>query len=233
MSPIEHLWDVLRQRVYTKDPAPANVAQLAVALLNEWRAIPRATICYYASKYDLYLICVINPNNDIGYYAIKCPPPLRNRDFVTQRSWLETGSEYYIINHSVNHENCPPRKGFIRGISFFTGYYIVRLANNSCQMTYVSQSDPKGKLPSWAMNKLTHIMAPKVISRVYKACKKYHSWKSKHNPHFKPWLNAEQMMSNLPRFNPENIKAMKLSLSSESLLEDGELNEEDVNDDDL
>ena len=72
-----------------------------------------------------------------------------------------------------------------------------------------------------------------MVSRVYKACKKYHNWKSKHNPHFKPWLNPEQMMSNLPRFNPDNIKAMKLSESSESLLEDGELNEEDVNDDDL
>jgi hypothetical protein len=38
------------------------------------------------------------------FFAVKSPPPLRNRDFVTQRSWLDMGKEKWIINHSVNHE---------------------------------------------------------------------------------------------------------------------------------
>ncbi|XP_046563160.1 START domain-containing protein 10-like [Haliotis rubra] len=175
-----------------------------------------------------YEICVINPFNDIGYYAIRCPPPVRNRDFVTQRSWLDTGTELYIFNHSVNHEKCPPRKGFIRGISYFTGYMIRKLDNDRCQLTYISQSDPKGKLPSWAVNKLTHMLAPKVVSRIYKACKKYKDWKSKNNPHFKPWLNAEQMMSNLPRLDPAAIKPINAGISQESLDEEEDINEEDI-----
>lgn len=40
---------------------------------------------------------------------------------------------------------CPPRKGYIRGISYLTGYLIREQGPNKCQFTYVSQSDPRGK----------------------------------------------------------------------------------------
>ena len=52
-----------------------------------------------------YEICSVAPNSDIGYYAIKSPTPFKNRDFVTQRCWLDFGrnKEKYVINHSVNH----------------------------------------------------------------------------------------------------------------------------------
>lgn len=35
--------------------------------------------------------------------AGRCPVPLKNRDFVTMRSWLPLGDDYLIINYSVKH----------------------------------------------------------------------------------------------------------------------------------
>ncbi|KAL8562216.1 hypothetical protein ACOMHN_005201 [Nucella lapillus] len=177
-------------------------------------------------------ICVIDPNNDIGYYAIKCPAPLKNRDFVTQRSWLNHGDEFIIFNHSVNHTKQPVKKGTIRGVSFLTGYLIRHVDQKSCQLTYVSQSDPKGNLPAWVINKLTRIMAPKVMNRLYKAAKNYTGWKSKNQPELKPWLYPEQMVVSLPTFDPADLEEFKLSASCESLEEPGDFREEDFQDED-
>ncbi|XP_022324155.2 START domain-containing protein 10-like isoform X1 [Crassostrea virginica] len=175
-----------------------------------------------------YEICAINPNNDIGYYAMKCPPPLKNRDFVTQRSWLDLGVEKCIVNHSVNHKSMPIRKGYVRGISYVTGYLIREQGPKKCQFTYVSQSDPRGKLPAWVVNKATQYLAPKVISRIYKACQSYEAWKSSHNPGHKPWLYPEQM--SLPRLDLQDIKTECEFTSNESL-DESNVKEEDIDKD--
>ena len=52
-----------------------------------------------------YEICYLSPCSDIGYYSLKSPKPLKNRDFVTQRCWLDygDGKDKIVFNHSVNH----------------------------------------------------------------------------------------------------------------------------------
>jgi hypothetical protein len=109
-----------------------------------------------------YDICKLDGYNDIGYYAMKCPAPLKNRDYVNQRSWRVVPGHYYIVfNHSVSHEKEPPLRNFIRGVSYVTGF-LVRPSGEGSVLTYITQSDPKGKIPKWVINFALYKIAPKV-----------------------------------------------------------------------
>ena len=44
LNPIEHLWDALDRRVRNRVNVPNNVAQLQLALIQEWNNIPQRTI---------------------------------------------------------------------------------------------------------------------------------------------------------------------------------------------
>jgi len=44
MSPIEHVWDELKRRVYDRPHPPVNVQQLKHPVIEEWNAIPPAFI---------------------------------------------------------------------------------------------------------------------------------------------------------------------------------------------
>ena len=73
--------------------------------------------------------------------------------------------------------------------------FIIRPAEQGCYLAYISQTDPKGKLPSWLINKLTQKMAPKTVRKLEKAAEGYEAWKnSQVNPRFKPWLYPEQTL---------------------------------------
>uniref|UniRef100_A0A6I8NDS9 START domain-containing protein n=1 Tax=Ornithorhynchus anatinus TaxID=9258 RepID=A0A6I8NDS9_ORNAN len=68
---------------------------------------------HYRPKWDSHMIDTfdigrLTANADVGYYSWRCPSPLKNRDFVTLRSWLPLGQDYIIVNYSVKHPGrCP------------------------------------------------------------------------------------------------------------------------------
>uniref|UniRef100_A0A914WTR1 START domain-containing protein n=1 Tax=Plectus sambesii TaxID=2011161 RepID=A0A914WTR1_9BILA len=165
----------------------------------------------YRLIWDKYMmgakdVGLLNPNNDVCYYALRSFPPFRHRDFVLQRSWLDLGDEKLIFSHSICHDDFPPKPNCIRATVFLTGYLIRRLGDDGCQVTYFTHSDPKGKLPSWMVNRLTKIVAPKVIKRLHQACLAYPAWKSQHGPDWKPWSHPEQQM-NMSRVRVEHCRA--------------------------
>lgn len=171
----------------------------------------------YRKKWDTNVIETfdigkLTVNSDVGYYAWKCPKPLKNRDVVTLRSWLPMGTDYIIMNYSVKHPKYPPRKDMVRAVSIQTGYLIEGTGATSCTITYLAQVDPKGSLPKWVVNKSSQLLAPKAMRRMYKACLKYPEWKQRHDPHFKPWLFPEQ--SRLPA-----LRLAELSLQHAASLE--------------
>jgi hypothetical protein len=69
-----------------------------------------------------------------------------NRDFVNQRSWRVTDNkEFIIMNHSVVHPKQPEKKGFVRANSIMTGYLVRVREDGGCTLTYLTQTDPRGK----------------------------------------------------------------------------------------
>jgi hypothetical protein len=129
----------------------------------------------------------LDNNNDIGYYSIRCPAPLTNRDFVNERSWRIKGNTYVIKNHSVKYPKCPEKKGLIRARSFLTGYYVLALEGGGCQLTYLTRGDPKGAIPNIVSNFVTKKLAPKIVQKIEKASRGYPEWKKNNNPELHPW----------------------------------------------
>ncbi|NXO31166.1 STA10 protein, partial [Cisticola juncidis] len=151
----------------------------------------------YRKKWDsnmieTYDIGRLTVNADVGYYSWKCPSPLKNRDFVTLRSWLPLGNDYMIINYSVKHPKYPPRKDFVRAVSLQTGYLIKANGDGACILYYLTQVDPRGSLPKWVVNRVSQFVAPKAMKKIYKAGLKYPEWKRRHDPEYKPWVYPEQ-----------------------------------------
>ncbi|VDK78833.1 unnamed protein product [Litomosoides sigmodontis] len=197
--------------VWTKSVPNSNLQMIkAKAVLTGVPASTAYDVLHdpqYRSKWDKYHVAtvdvgLINPNNDICYYAVGGIPPLQPRDFVLQRSWLDNGKEKYICGHSVCHKKCPPVKGYIRGIVYLTAYYIRNTDENSCQITYINHSDPggtdirfSGKVPTWLTNHLAKVIGPKLIKNLHNACLKYEHWKQNNCPDWKPWNCPEQQIN--------------------------------------
>ncbi|XP_026732661.1 START domain-containing protein 10-like [Trichoplusia ni] len=153
----------------------------------------------YRSVWDTHMLAAedaghINVNNDVGYYAMSCPAPLKNRDFVLQRSWLDTGDEKMILNHSVYHKDYPPRKGYVRAMSLLTGFVVRSRTVAGSWLGYVSRSDPRGALPAWLVNRVTAQLAPRLVQQLHAAARRYPGWKALTDlPYHKPWRHPEQV----------------------------------------
>lgn len=81
-----------------------------------------------------------------------------------------------------------------RATSYLTGF-VLRPYKKGTFLGYVSQTDPKGKLPSWLVNKITQKFAPKVVKQLLKAAEGYETWKlNQKEPILKPWIFPEQIL---------------------------------------
>ncbi|XP_068596367.1 START domain containing 14 [Brachionichthys hirsutus] len=174
---------------------------------------------------ESYDIARLSDTADVGYYAWKCPSPIKNRDVVTLRSWQKTDEEYIIVNFSVKHSKHPPKTDLVRAVSILTGYYVKSTGPNACIFTYLSQADPKGSIPKPVVNAFSRIVAPKVLKCVHAAGQSYPAWKRDNSPDHKPWLYPPQ--STLPTMDPAELSIQRAD-SLENVDED---NDKDANDD--
>lgn len=60
-----------------------------------------------------------------------------------------------------------------------------------------------GKLPTWAVNWCSTIMAPNTCHELIEKARAYPSWKAQNLPNMKPWLFPEQ--NTLPPLNLNDV----------------------------
>lgn len=72
-----------------------------------WTRILRTLISSSFALFFHFVLCVVS-----------CPPPLKPRDFILLRSWLDTGprGEQMLLSRSVIHKDFPPKKGYVRWV---------------------------------------------------------------------------------------------------------------------
>lgn len=59
LNPIEHLWNKLKRKVRSRDPAPATLEQLRDAVIEEWEAIPQEHIVTLVKSMRARMVAVI------------------------------------------------------------------------------------------------------------------------------------------------------------------------------
>eukprot|EP00755_Sulcionema_specki_P031026 Sspe_Gene.18827::Locus_6805_Transcript_1_1_Confidence_1.000_Length_2030::g.18827::m.18827 len=187
-SPPAHIATVLKEvRVYGVIDAPPSMVY-DVLHDSAYRAV------WDKNMKRGYNITRLSPTNDVGYYQSHAVMMgvIASRDFCNQRAWVEVekgeaidegdepGAEYLIMNKSVVHPQCPVEPKIVRGFSYGSGYYLRSAkGGNATEMWYVSLADPKGNVPTAAVNYLCTSLAPKQISSLSHAVKEYPRWLEK------------------------------------------------------
>lgn len=91
---------------------------------------------------------------------------MKARDYLQKRLIVmgyPTEDTLCLYYKSVEHPDCPPKKGFIRADTKLSGFILRDLGRDSCQITIISQTDIKGKVPKAVINYAAATFAPSQV----------------------------------------------------------------------
>jgi hypothetical protein len=126
--------------------------------------------------------------NEIVYYHCKTPPPLQNRDCVFHRGWrCSPGGEVVLMMRGCTHPARPEKKEAVRAVNLLTGYVLTPQAGGGTRAVFASQSDPRGKIPSFLINLMTSKLAAQSVASLRKAALNYERWRASQCAHTRPW----------------------------------------------
>ncbi|TPP57777.1 putative Phosphatidylcholine transfer protein [Fasciola gigantica] len=183
----------------------ANLQDISADVLYDTLHDPIYRSEWDATMKEGFQICQVAQDSVIEYYGLKAPFTFKNRDFVLHRSWRKFGSEYIIFNRSVFHKKVPPKPDYVRALTYLTGYVITSTGPSSCEMIYITQNDPRGTIPAWAINLVATSVAPSIMKSLHRAASHYPAWKAQHDPQFMPWRHQSQQSGLLPAVDMTDI----------------------------
>eukprot|EP01080_Neovahlkampfia_damariscottae_P005600 gene5600-9417_t len=98
---------------------------------------------------------------NLTYAKYSTPTFVSNRDFVYCSKIYETEKVMYIICRSINVDGFkePNETGCVRASLIYILFYIEKISDEKSYVTYFTQTEPGGWMPTWAFNQLTENQA--------------------------------------------------------------------------
>lgn len=127
-------------------------------------------------------------NSEVYYFVVNTPTGIAARDFVQYRNYRFSNNSYAIYFQSVRHPDAPATSKYVRGETHISGYLIrpfeevydeclydeseggTKGASEKSVITYISQTDLKGNIPSALSNLVSSKTPSKWFTNLEKAC---------------------------------------------------------------
>lgn len=92
-----------------------------------------------------------------------------------RKIWYDFPDKNSVCLHfkSVDHPLCPISKKFVRANTYLSGYFIKTesISPQVCSVHIISQTDVKGKIPIWLVNKVSQTAPIDWVNNLIKGCK--------------------------------------------------------------
>lgn len=127
----------------------------------------------------LKILKVFDEQTDAMYSFLKSPPCVTNRDFLQKRSLRRNMRGFDIVIAFVSYEDdeFPPVKNTIRANTVISGYGFKKIDENTTELVTVSQTDVRGSIPVWIINKTAATAPFSWVKRLEKAVKDFQAAK--------------------------------------------------------
>ena len=162
--------DVILIKSYCKIPYSKDVIFEAIADINIRKA--------WDSVFSELTIVGNDGENgsEVLYLSLKSPSVfVTDRDFVQQRKiWknFPTKKSHMLHFKSIEHPKCPRKKKYVRAETIISGYYIQDAENgNGSILGIISQTDVKGSIPIFLVNKVAPKASKGWVQSLLKGCK--------------------------------------------------------------
>lgn len=92
-----------------------------------------------------------------------------------RKIWHDFPDKNSVCIHfnSVDHPDCPLQKKIVRAHTYISGYFIKTESHKPlrCSVHIVSQTDVKGKIPFWIVNKASQTAPNDWVNNLIRGCK--------------------------------------------------------------
>jgi len=168
--PDGRVFDMLERSIDTKLPVLKCVGVVKTTpekLLDLFTDSPleiRKKVTPNLSKYEI--VKEFEPNIHLLHYVYKAPFPVKSRDFCLKRFVHRYGENILVCGISIEDDDLPPLKKYIRGEIMMSGYYFESISEEETKVTSIVYVDPKGWIPNFVvkaskngeLNELTNLV---------------------------------------------------------------------------